>query len=68
MKTAILEVRLQAGEKQGFQEAADIAGLTLSQWVRERLRKAARVELEDAGRQVPFIRPFKLTDNGQGSR
>lgn len=55
MKTDILKLRLQPEEKQAFQEAADIAGIALSAWVRERLRKTARRELEEAGRKVAFM-------------
>jgi hypothetical protein len=58
-KTAIL-VRLEAGEKEGFRAAADLAGIDLSAWIRERLRKVARQELEEANLPIPFIRPPKL--------
>lgn len=51
-----LEVRLDAEEKQAFRDAADLAGIGLSTWVRERLRVVARKELEDAGRTVAFLR------------
>jgi uncharacterized protein (DUF1778 family) len=55
-KADYLEVRLEVAEKEAFKEAADIAGLALSAWVRERLRKAARRELEESGRLVPFLK------------
>jgi len=55
MKTDILKLRLQSEEKRAFQEAAEISGLALSAWVRERLRKAARAELEKAKRKVAFL-------------
>jgi hypothetical protein len=55
MKTEILKTRSTSAEKQSFQEAADLAGIALSAWVRERLRRAARIELSDAGQQVPFL-------------
>lgn len=42
-------------EKQAFQIAADLSGIPLSAWMRERLRSAARRELIDAGRKVPFL-------------
>jgi hypothetical protein len=54
-KAEYLEVRLEVAEKQAFQEAAGLAGLALSAWVRERLRKAARRELQDSGQPVPFL-------------
>jgi hypothetical protein len=56
MKNEIFKVRLTDLEKRGFQEAAELSGLPLSAWVRERLRRAARVELEDAGKDIPFVR------------
>jgi uncharacterized protein (DUF1778 family) len=55
LQTEYLDVRLRTPEKQGFQEAAELAGMALSAWVRERLRQVARKELEQAGRPVPFI-------------
>jgi len=50
-----VEFRLDANEKKAFQDAADLAGMALSVWVRERLRKASRKELEDAERPVAFL-------------
>ncbi len=50
-----LEVRLDSREKQAFKEAADLAGVALSAWVRERLRLMARKELEEIGRSVAFL-------------
>lgn len=50
-----LEVRLGSDEKQGFKEAAELSGLGVSAWVRERLRKVAASELEQAGKSVPFL-------------
>ena len=54
-KEEYMELRLDAAEKQAFWDAADLAGMALSVWVRERLRKAARKELEDADRPVAFL-------------
>lgn len=54
-KSEYLDVRLEASEKQAFKDAAAVAGLALATWVRERLRRAARTDLEDAGRQVAFM-------------
>jgi len=61
MKTELLQLRVQPTEKQAFQEAADLAGIAVSAWVRERLRKAAAKELEDADRQIPFRRAPQAT-------
>jgi uncharacterized protein (DUF1778 family) len=55
MKTDLLQLRLLPAEKEAFQKAADLAGVALSAWVRERLRSAARRELVEAGQQVPFL-------------
>lgn len=55
MKTDLLQLRLLPSEKEAFQKAADLAGVALSAWVRERLRSAARRELIEAGQQVPFL-------------
>ena len=53
-KAEYLDIRLEASEKQSFKDAADLAGLDLSSWVRERLRVVARHELESAGMAVAF--------------
>jgi len=50
-----LLLRLDAREKQGFLEAAQIAGVPLTVWIRERLRKLAAKELEQANKPVPFL-------------
>jgi uncharacterized protein (DUF1778 family) len=55
-KTDSLKFRIQPTEKEAFQQAADLSGIALSAWIRERLRRAATKELEDAGRDVPFLR------------
>lgn len=54
-KSQILQIRLSAPEKKGFDLAASLAGISLSSWVRERLRLSAIRELEGAGRRVPFV-------------
>ena len=56
MKSDLLQLRLQEAEKEAFQRAANLAGVALSAWVRERLRSAARRELVEAGEQVPFLK------------
>lgn len=61
-KTEALLIRLMGLEKEGFQLAADIAGISLSSWIRERLRLAAIRELEQAGRPVPFIPAIPIGD------
>lgn len=49
------DMRMEVAEKQAFKDAAELAGLDLSAWVRERLRSVARHELEGAGRPVAFL-------------
>jgi uncharacterized protein (DUF1778 family) len=48
IKTSRLELRLAEGDKDLFQRAADQDGRPLSNWIRDRLLKAARAELGDA--------------------
>jgi uncharacterized protein (DUF1778 family) len=55
VKTRYLQVRVTDPEKAAFDAAADLAGLDMSAWVRERLRLLARKELIGGGRQVPFL-------------
>lgn len=56
-KAEYLDIRLEANEKHAFRDAAELAGLDLSAWVRERLRAAARKELKGAERPVAFLAP-----------
>lgn len=55
MKTELIKVRLHPKEKEAFEIAAQLSGLGLSAWVRERLRRSAVRELEELGRQIPFL-------------
>ena len=66
MKTNTLQIRLQDAEKEAFERAAELAGISLSSWVRERLRAAAIRELEGIGQTAPFINkiPFRTNANG----
>ena len=54
-KTEYLDIRVEATEKLAFREAAELAGLDLSAWIRERLRANARKELQAANLPVPFM-------------
>ena len=60
-KSAVVLIRLEPAEKEGFRAAAEVAGIDLSSWVRERLRRAARQELEEARIPIPFIRPPNMS-------
>jgi hypothetical protein len=62
-KEQILQIRLTSEEKQGFLAAAELSGIPLSSWVRERLRLAAIRDLESAGQQIPFIKPFRIKES-----
>ncbi len=55
-KIRYLQVRVSDPEKAAFDTAADLAGLDVSAWVRERLRLAARSELEGYGKPVSFLK------------
>ncbi|RNJ49141.1 hypothetical protein D1O30_05545 [Methylocystis hirsuta] len=59
MKTESIEIRVQSDEKLAFKEAAELAGLPLSAWARERLRRAAIRELEEASRPIRFLTPTR---------
>jgi uncharacterized protein (DUF1778 family) len=49
-KTTRLDMRVSESEKELFQQAAKEDGRTLSNWIRDRLLKAARKELGEKGR------------------
>lgn len=55
-KSEMVRIRVDSDERQAFQQAAELAGISVSAWMRERLRRAARIDLTDAGQQVPFVR------------
>lgn len=55
MKSESIRIRLDQNEKKAFQQAADLSGLTLSTWIRERLRRVAIKELEEAAIPVAFL-------------
>jgi hypothetical protein len=56
-----LLVKLKADEKEAFKDAANLAGVSLSTWVRERLRQVAIKELQSASQPIAFLR--NLTHN-----
>ena len=55
-KRHLLQVRLEASEKDGFEQAAKMADVPLSEWVRDRLREIAAEELEEYGKTPKFLR------------
>lgn len=54
-KTKTMKIRLSSEEKQTFERAAALSGIAVSAWMRDRLRRAARRELQDASQPVPFL-------------
>ena len=55
-KAALTQIRLLSSEKMGFEEAARLSGLSLSAWMRERLRTVAKRELESHGKKPEFLK------------
>jgi hypothetical protein len=56
LRTEDLLVKLKTDEKEAFKDAANLAGVSLSTWVRERLRRVAVKELKEAAHPVAFLR------------
>ncbi len=59
-----LEIRVGAAEKQAFRDAAELAGIPLSVWMRERMRRAAVRELEEGARPIAFLESMKPGNGG----
>ena len=57
-----LELRLGSLEKRAFQDAAKLAGLPTSTWVRARLRQAAIKELEEAALPIAFLKQMSESE------
>lgn len=60
LQTEAMLIRVRASEKLAFTTAAEIAGISVSAWVRERLRLAAARELESAGKKIPFLKDITI--------
>jgi hypothetical protein len=58
-KDRVIQIRLSDDEKAGFETAAELAGIPLASWVRERLRLAAIRDLESAGIKIPFVKAIE---------
>lgn len=56
-KTEALLLKLEQNEKIAFKKAAELSGLSLSTWIRERLRRASIKELEEAALPIAFLSP-----------
>jgi hypothetical protein len=59
-----LLIRVELEEKKAFEESAEIAGTTLSAWIRQHLRLAAIQELSKVGRRATFLKPVPLAEDG----
>lgn len=55
VKTEYIEIRCEEAEKQTFRNAADAAGMPMSGWIRHRLRRDAKKELEELNLPVAFL-------------
>jgi hypothetical protein len=55
VKNRVVQVRLLQVEKDTFEDAAKLAGLSSASWMRSRLRDMARRELESAKKKVKFL-------------
>jgi predicted HicB family RNase H-like nuclease len=56
LRNESLLVRVEPDEKEAFKDAADLSGISLSSWVRERLRRMAIKELQEAARPIAFLK------------
>jgi uncharacterized protein (DUF1778 family) len=54
-KTVPFNIRVTPKEKTAFVRAAEIAGVPISSWVRERLRAAAFREFDNVGEPASFL-------------
>jgi hypothetical protein len=54
-KGELLQIRVNVAEKSAFIAAAELDGKKMSEWIRDRLRRLSREELQAAGRDVPFL-------------
>jgi uncharacterized protein (DUF1778 family) len=54
-KRDLIQIRVGAAEKAAFEQAAELDGKKLSEWMRDRLRRLSREELQAHGQTVPFL-------------
>lgn len=59
-KEQSIMIRVSQLEKEGFARAAEISGIGLSAWARQKLRSAAIKDLQDVGMKIPFIKSIKI--------
>lgn len=56
-KSRYLQVRVNPDEKAEYEAAAALAGVPVSEWVRERLQLAARRALRAANEKREYVEP-----------
>jgi hypothetical protein len=56
-------IKLSETEKEGFKKAAEIAGIGLSAWARQKLRSAAIKDLQEVGEKIPFLEQIKINES-----
>ena len=54
-KDVPFNLRIAKSEKEAFERAAELAGVSVSTWVRVQLRAAAMRELDTVGELAPFL-------------
>ena len=54
-KGELIQFRVGVTEKEAFRLAAEIDGKKMSEWIRDRLRRDSRQEIEAVGKKVPFL-------------
>jgi len=62
MKNTQILIKLSDTEKEGFKKAAEIAGIGLSAWARQKLRSAAIKDLQEVGEKIPFLNQINLNE------
>ena len=62
-KSELLQIRLNPTEKKAFALAAELDGKKVSEWIRDRLRRVSREELEAHGQRVPFLPSKQASDS-----
>jgi len=60
-------IRLSDEENMDFEASAEIAGLSVSAWVRQHLRLAAIQELSRVGRKATFLKPIPINTDGNSN-
>jgi uncharacterized protein (DUF1778 family) len=59
-KAELLQIRLSVSEKTTFSDAAELDGKNVSEWIRDRLRRVSRQELQEAGKTEAFLAGYAM--------